>query len=105
MGDKQPLPYDNVEFDWIQLSADIDNEPVETFYEKTKRKFSENPFVPIGAFGAVGALTYGLVSMTRNDQRASQIAMRARVGFQGFALAALIVGYMYGPPPPKRNVK
>lgn len=41
-------PYDNVEFDWIQLSADIDPNAVETFYEKTKRKFSENPFVPIG---------------------------------------------------------
>lgn len=45
MAEKQP--YDNVEFDWIKLVADLNPEP-ETFLEKCKRKFNENPFVPIG---------------------------------------------------------
>lgn len=45
MSEKQP--YDNVEFDWIKLVADLNPEP-ETFLEKCKRKFNENPFVPIG---------------------------------------------------------
>lgn len=41
-------PYDNVEFDWIQLSADLDPSKTETFLGKWKRKFGENPFVPVG---------------------------------------------------------
>lgn len=41
-------PYDNVEFDWIQLSVDLDQSKKETFLQKWKRKFDENPFVPIG---------------------------------------------------------
>lgn len=41
-------PYDDVEFDWIQLSADLDPSKAETFIAKWKRKFGENPFVPIG---------------------------------------------------------
>lgn len=46
MVEKQP--YDNVEFDWIQLSADLDPTVYETFIEKWSRKFKENPFVPVG---------------------------------------------------------
>lgn len=41
-------PYDNVEFDWIQLSADLDPSKAESFLDKWKRKFGENPFVPVG---------------------------------------------------------
>lgn len=41
-------PYDEVSFDWIQLSADIDPESSETFLGKWQRKFKENPFVPVG---------------------------------------------------------
>lgn len=41
-------PYDDVEFDWIQLSVDLDQSLKETFLQKWKRKFNENPFVPIG---------------------------------------------------------
>ncbi|XP_055301011.1 HIG1 domain family member 2A, mitochondrial-like [Sitodiplosis mosellana] len=97
MSDKQP--YDNVEFDWVKLVADL-NPDQETFIEKCKRKFNENPFVPIGAFGAIGALSYGLFSMYKGDVQRSQYAMRARIGCQGFAVAALIVGFIYGPPSP-----
>lgn len=39
-----------MEFDWIQLSADIDPGNTETFLQKWKRKFEENPFVPIGEY-------------------------------------------------------
>lgn len=42
-----PKPKD-VEFDWIQLSADVDPTKNESFMQKTTRKFKENPFVPIG---------------------------------------------------------
>lgn len=41
-------PYDDVQFDWIQLSADLDPTNQETFIGKWKRKFTENPFVPVG---------------------------------------------------------
>lgn len=40
-------PYDNVELDWIKLVADLEPSH-ETFLAKCKRKFNENPFVPIG---------------------------------------------------------
>lgn len=40
--------YDNVKFDWVQLSADLDPTLKETFMEKASRKFKENPFVYIG---------------------------------------------------------
>lgn len=42
--------YDNVQFDWVQLSADLDPTKNETFLGKTRRKFAENPFVPIGKY-------------------------------------------------------
>lgn len=45
MSEKQP--YDNVEFDWIKLVADLEKNQ-ESFLDKCKRKFNENPFVPIG---------------------------------------------------------
>lgn len=41
-------PYDNVQLDWIQLSADLDPSKNESFLSKWQRKFAENPFVPIG---------------------------------------------------------
>ena len=41
-------PYVDVEFDWIQLSADLDPTNNESFLAKWKRKCTENPFVPIG---------------------------------------------------------
>lgn len=49
-------PYDNVEFDWIQLSADLDPSKTETFLNKWKRKFAENPFVPIGKCDAINVI-------------------------------------------------
>lgn len=40
--------YENIEFDWVQISADLDPSNNETFLAKCQRKFAENPFVPIG---------------------------------------------------------
>lgn len=43
---------ENAEFNWIQARKDVglpDVEvKVETFYEKFRRKFNENPLVPVG---------------------------------------------------------
>lgn len=41
-------PYDEVQFDWIQLSTDLDPLGDESFLGKWKRKFGQNPFVPVG---------------------------------------------------------
>lgn len=45
-----PQKYDDVQFDWVQLSADLDPAKNERFMAKTQRKFAENPFVPIGEY-------------------------------------------------------
>lgn len=84
------------EFDWFQLSLELQDPNHEEFSEKLWRKVKSNPFVPIGvcqpdnfvlfpaeifndsfriagALGACAALGYGLVSMRRNDKRMSQL--------------------------------
>ncbi|XP_053145824.1 HIG1 domain family member 2A, mitochondrial [Hemicordylus capensis] len=60
--------------------------------DKFLRKSRENPLVPIGCLGTVGALTYGLVNFKRGNTRQSQMMMRARIAAQGFTIAALLVG-------------
>ena len=50
---------------WIQLKDEIGGESLkseETLKEKFNRKFSENPFVPIGCGLTACALVYGLWS-------------------------------------------
>lgn len=85
------------EFDWIQLSMDLQDPSAEQFTERLWRKTKSNPFVPIGKFhqtisfsfcadfsiirissitgalGATGALVYGLWSMKNNDPKMSQL--------------------------------
>lgn len=85
------------EYDWIQLSMDLQDPNVEQFSQKMWRKTKANPFVPIGKFhltiafsfcakfsmirissitgalGATGALMYGLWSMKKNDPKMSQL--------------------------------
>lgn len=47
--------------------------------------------------GTCAALFLGLQSMTRSDRVGSQLAMRARVGFQAATVAILAAGfYMAG---------
>ncbi|KYO29936.1 HIG1 domain family member 2A, mitochondrial [Alligator mississippiensis] len=64
----------------------------ERFSDKFKRKMRENPLVPIGCLGTLGALTYGLVCFKKGDRQQSQLMMRARILAQGFTIAALMVG-------------
>lgn len=56
---------DGEELNWIKLREEIGSESLkneETLKEKFKRKFYENPFVPIGCGLTAVALTYGLWS-------------------------------------------
>lgn len=50
--EKPEYPQENLNaLDWIVLRGDMDKVlRTETFTEKFKRKFAENPFVPIGQF-------------------------------------------------------
>lgn len=137
------------EFDWIQLSMDLQDPGKEEFVDKFWRKVKSNPFVPIGmlyfcplffpcgtfhdspqipgAFGATGALIYGLYSMKNNDSRMSQLMvgivdwlssflsmdninwsifypqMRTRIGAQAFAIVALVTGLILANPLPPKN--
>lgn len=54
MGSKTYINFqeeDLSKYDWIKLRKDMDTLlPTETFAEKFCRKFSENPFVPIGKY-------------------------------------------------------
>uniref|UniRef100_A0A336LYT3 CSON003966 protein n=1 Tax=Culicoides sonorensis TaxID=179676 RepID=A0A336LYT3_CULSO len=85
------------ELEWIQMVRDMDSLPKpETQREKFIRKFNQNPFVPIGCLMTAGALTYGLWSFRQGRYKTSQYMMRARIGAQGFTVAALILGVLYG---------
>ncbi|ROT75356.1 putative HIG1 domain family member 2A, mitochondrial [Penaeus vannamei] len=83
------------ELDWITLKSDIGSEEIihtETAGEKFKRKFKENPLVPIGCGLTAGALCFGLLSFSRGNRRTSQNMMRLRIAAQGFTVAALMIG-------------
>ena len=68
----------------------------ESFGDKFKRKFSADPFVPIGCALTAGILASGLGNFTKigNRQNAikSQKLMRARVMMQGITLGFLAWG-------------
>ncbi|XP_072257152.1 HIG1 domain family member 2A, mitochondrial [Pyxicephalus adspersus] len=62
------------------------------FKAKFIKKTKENPFVPIGCLATAGALTYGLIAFRQGKTRQSQMMMRARIGAQGFTVAAIMFG-------------
>eukprot|EP00948_MAST-09A_sp_MAST-9A-sp1_P000848 g848.t1 len=66
----------------------------ETFMQKFKRKFRQEPFVPIGAAATLGILTTGLWSFSQGPRNAnlSQKLMRARVLMQGATICAIMAG-------------
>jgi hypothetical protein len=65
----------------------------ESGWEKTKRKFKEEPLVPIGCVLTAGVLVGGLRSfMTMADQKTQQRYMRARVIAQGATVVAVAFG-------------
>lgn len=82
------------ELDWIAVHG-YGETKLETFKEKTKRKFYENPLVPIGCAATAGVLTMGLVSMVRGNNRRSQVMMRMRVAAQGLTVVAMVVGALF----------
>eukprot|EP01137_Pigoraptor_chileana_P022135 Opistho-2@86722 len=75
----------------------------EPFGDKLRRKFSENPFVPIGLVITAATLVIGLRAMNNNDKRTSQFMMRARVLAQGLTVGAAVVGMVYFPSSRLRN--
>ncbi len=62
---KEEIDYAN--FDWVALTKEIRASPetgkayVETDWEKFKRKFGDNPLVPIGCAVTTGFLITGIV--------------------------------------------
>lgn len=66
----------------------------ETWTEKFKRKFSENPWVPIGCVATTGALVMSAVKMKAGKSKDMQYWLRARVALQGLTLVALVAGSM-----------
>ncbi|KAG7175310.1 HIG1 domain family member 2A, mitochondrial-like [Homarus americanus] len=83
------------ELDWLTLRSDLGEVQLkthETSGEKFKRKFYENPFVPIGCGLTTAALCYGLWSFSTGKRKSSQNMMRLRVFAQGFTIVALMLG-------------
>ena len=86
----------SVEPDNILQSPQKSIYEVETFPQKVYRKTKANPFVPIGCFLTVAALTGGLRAFLRKDSKRSNVFMRYRVAAQGFTICAILVGtYSY----------
>ncbi|EQC35502.1 hypothetical protein SDRG_07210 [Saprolegnia diclina VS20] len=66
---------------------------METGTEKFKRKFAENPFVPVGCAVTAVVLAGGLRTfVSGGDSRTQQKFMRARIFAQGATVVALAVG-------------
>ncbi|EKM75929.1 hypothetical protein AGABI1DRAFT_131827 [Agaricus bisporus var. burnettii JB137-S8] len=64
----------------------------EIWSDKFKRKFKENPWVPIGCLATTGALFMASVRMRHGKSQDMQYWLRARVLFQGVTVVALLAG-------------
>jgi len=69
-------------------------DPFETWSEKFRRKFNENPWVPLGCLATCGALVMSAVKMRAGKSKSMNYWLRARVGLQGVTLVALVAGSM-----------
>ncbi|KAK3915568.1 HIG1 domain family member 2A, mitochondrial [Frankliniella fusca] len=84
------------EYDWMHIQAEIERSQLaETGGNRITRIFMTNPFVPIGCMATVAALVLGLKNFYHGNHRNQQLMMRARVGAQGFTIAALMGGVFY----------
>nr|XP_018905580.1 PREDICTED: HIG1 domain family member 2A, mitochondrial [Bemisia tabaci] len=87
------------QLEWIQLRELLDKKRAATEqlpgegWRKIVTKCKENPFVPIGTLATVAAISVGLYAMVTGRKRLSQLMMRCRVGAQGFAITAILVGF------------
>lgn len=80
------------EAEYAEGEFDFPTPVQEGIMEKFKRKSAENPFVPLGCLVTGLVLSYGLWCFRTGQTKKSQIMMRARIGAQGFTVAALIIG-------------
>lgn len=71
-----------------------DEKPV-SYLSRTKQKFKENPFIPIGLTLTVAALCKGIWTMKSGNHKQGQLMMRYRVLFQGLTVVALVGGAGY----------
>jgi len=89
------------EFEWIQLNQTLgeqrstEDTKVETSKDKMKRKFQENPLIPIGFLATAGCLIVGLGKFARKDSHGSQMMMRGRIAAQGFTIFAMLGGVVF----------
>ncbi|GAB9465017.1 hypothetical protein Gpo141_00002437 [Globisporangium polare] len=67
--------------------------PLETGWEKMKRRVAEEPLVPLGCLLTAGVLVGGLRSFQRAaDAKTQQRYMRARVVAQGATVVVMALG-------------
>ncbi|KAG6955828.1 hypothetical protein JG688_00011723 [Phytophthora aleatoria] len=67
--------------------------PMETGWQKMKRRCQEEPLVPLGCLATVGVLVGGLASFRRAaDAATQQMFMRLRVVAQGATVVAMSLG-------------
>ena len=64
----------------------------EDWRAKLRRKFTEEPLIPIGSLATALVLAGGLRAFKSGNARRSQWWMRARVTAQGFTVLAFAVG-------------
>jgi len=69
-------------------------DPLETWSSKFKRKFTENPWVPIGCFLTCGALVMSAYKLRQGRSKEMNHWLRARVALQGATIVALVWGSM-----------
>ncbi|ODM95008.1 HIG1 domain family member 2A [Orchesella cincta] len=89
------------ELEWIRFREETLGPAAygEAAGSKLVRKMKENPFVPLGAFSTLGALSYGLWCFRQGRARDSQMMMRARIAAQGFTIVAIMAGVVLGSSP------
>lgn len=68
----------------------------ETVMQKAKRKFSQDPLIPLGALATVAFLGKGLQAFHSGQARQAQYLMRGRVLAQGFTVAVFLAGSFFG---------
>nr|BAN20486.1 conserved hypothetical protein [Riptortus pedestris] len=63
---------------------------------KLSRKIAENPFMPVGILGLIGACAYGAYQFkNRGKMSTSVYLMQLRVGAQGAVVGTLTLGVAY----------
>jgi len=63
---------------------------------RLSRKMRENPFMPIGIVGFIGALAIGAYKYKRRgDMSTSLFAVQLRVAAQGMVVGSLCIGMLY----------